>query len=42
VVPAVVLRYLGDADRTKADRVMQAMMKMGKIIIADLDEAYAD
>ena len=34
-------RYLGDPDRSKADRTKQAMMKMGKIIIADLDRAYA-
>ena len=30
-----------DPDRKKADRVMQAMMKMQKIVIADLDKAYA-
>jgi predicted 3-demethylubiquinone-9 3-methyltransferase (glyoxalase superfamily) len=41
VVPAALGRYLGDADRQKADRVMQAMMKMQKIVIADLDKAYA-
>ncbi len=28
-------------DRKKADRAMQAMMKMQKIVIADLDKAYA-
>ncbi|MGA9891975.1 MAG: VOC family protein [Xanthobacteraceae bacterium] len=32
---------LSDPDRKKADRAMQAMMKMQKIIIADLDKAYA-
>jgi predicted 3-demethylubiquinone-9 3-methyltransferase (glyoxalase superfamily) len=41
VVPAALGRYLGDPDRKKADRVMQAMMKMQKIVIADLDKAYA-
>jgi len=41
VVPAALGRYLSDPDRTKADRVMQAMMKMQKIVIADLDNAYA-
>jgi len=30
-----------DPDRKKADRVMQAMMKMEKIVIADLDKANA-
>ncbi|MES2197348.1 MAG: hypothetical protein V4517_23260 [Pseudomonadota bacterium] len=34
-------RYLGDPDRAKADRAMQAMMKMRKIVIADLDKAFA-
>jgi predicted 3-demethylubiquinone-9 3-methyltransferase (glyoxalase superfamily) len=41
VVPTALGLYLSDADRKKADRVMQAMMKMGKIVIADLDKAYA-
>jgi predicted 3-demethylubiquinone-9 3-methyltransferase (glyoxalase superfamily) len=41
VVPAALGRYLGDPDRQKADRVMQAMRKMGKIVIADLDRAAA-
>jgi predicted 3-demethylubiquinone-9 3-methyltransferase (glyoxalase superfamily) len=41
VVPKALGRYLGDPDRSKADRVMQAMMKMQKIVIADLDKAYA-
>jgi predicted 3-demethylubiquinone-9 3-methyltransferase (glyoxalase superfamily) len=41
VVPQVLGRYLGDSDRTRADRAMQAMLKMRKIIIADLDRAYA-
>jgi predicted 3-demethylubiquinone-9 3-methyltransferase (glyoxalase superfamily) len=41
VVPQVLGRYLGDADRTKADRAMQAMLKMRKLIIADLDKAFA-
>ncbi len=41
VIPSVLGRYLGDSDRTKANRVMQAMMQMRKIVIADLDKAYA-
>ena len=41
VVPAALGRYLSDPDRKKADRVMQAMMKMEKIVIGDLDRAYA-
>jgi predicted 3-demethylubiquinone-9 3-methyltransferase (glyoxalase superfamily) len=41
VVPQALGRYLGDSDRTKADRAMQAMMAMRKIVIADLDKAFA-
>jgi len=41
VVPAALGRYLSDPDRKKADRVMQTMMRMKKIVIADLDKAYA-
>jgi len=41
-VPAALGRYLSDPDREKANRVMQAMLKMNKIIIADLDKAAAD
>jgi predicted 3-demethylubiquinone-9 3-methyltransferase (glyoxalase superfamily) len=41
VVPTALSRYLSDPDRKKADRAMQAMMKMQKIVIADLDKAYA-
>jgi hypothetical protein len=41
VVPTALARYLNNPDRKKADRAMQAMMKMKKIVIADLDKAYA-
>ena len=41
VIPKALGRYLSDLDRNKADRVLQAMLKMQKIIIADLDKAYA-
>lgn len=41
VIPTALSRYLGDPDRKAADRVMQAMLKMQKIVIADLDSAYA-
>jgi predicted 3-demethylubiquinone-9 3-methyltransferase (glyoxalase superfamily) len=40
VIPNALGRYLMDKDRAKANRVMQAMLKMKKIVIADLDEAY--
>ena len=41
VVPSALGRYLGASDRKAADRAMQAMMKMRKIVIADLDKAFA-
>lgn len=41
MIPTALSRYLGDPDRKAADRVMQAMLKMQKIVIADLDRAYA-
>jgi predicted 3-demethylubiquinone-9 3-methyltransferase (glyoxalase superfamily) len=41
IVPKVLSRYLGDKDRKKADRVMQAMLKMKKIDIAALERAHA-
>jgi predicted 3-demethylubiquinone-9 3-methyltransferase (glyoxalase superfamily) len=39
VVPPLLGQLLGDKDREKADRVMQAMLKMQKIEIAALEEA---
>ena len=40
VVPTALGRFLGDPDRTKANRAMQAMQRMRKIIIADLEAAF--
>ena len=40
IIPPVLGKLLGDKDSAKAKRVMQAMMKMDKIIIADLEKAY--
>jgi len=40
IIPVQLGKLLGDPDRVKANRVMQAMMKMSKIIIADLEKAY--
>jgi hypothetical protein len=31
---------MGDPDREKSQRVMAAMMKMDKIIVQDLQDAY--
>ena len=40
IVPPVLGQMLTDKDKTKAGRVMHAMMQMKKIIIADLKKAY--
>lgn len=40
IVPAILPKLLADADREKAERVMQAMLKMVKIDIAALQAAY--
>jgi predicted 3-demethylubiquinone-9 3-methyltransferase (glyoxalase superfamily) len=39
ITPPILMECLRDPDREKADRVMQAMMKMGKIIIKDIEAA---
>lgn len=39
VVPSVLGELLGHPDRERAGRAMQAMLKMKKIIIADLEKA---
>lgn len=41
IVPTTLARYLTDPDPDKAQRAMQAMLRMRKIIIADLDAAHA-
>jgi predicted 3-demethylubiquinone-9 3-methyltransferase (glyoxalase superfamily) len=41
VIPNALGQYLGDRDRTKANRVLQAMREMKKIDIAALEAAYA-
>ncbi len=40
IVPPVLPKLLGDPDRTKAKKVMEAMMQMDKIDIAKLQAAY--
>jgi hypothetical protein len=35
-----LLRYINDPDPKKSSAVMQAMMKMKKIIIKDIEAAY--
>ena len=41
VIPTALPRLLGDPDREKAQRVMQAMLSMGKIQIDELERAAA-
>jgi len=41
IVPNAMSRYLGGNDKAGAARAMQAMMKMSKIVLADLEKAYA-
>jgi predicted 3-demethylubiquinone-9 3-methyltransferase (glyoxalase superfamily) len=40
VIPSVLMKYLNDPDPVKSKRVMDAMLKMNKIIIKDLEKAY--
>lgn len=40
IIPTALGQYLSDKDSAKAGRVMQAMMKMTKIEIAELKRAY--
>lgn len=41
VVPKALPRLMSDPDPAKAGRVVQAMLKMSKIIVADLEAAHA-
>jgi predicted 3-demethylubiquinone-9 3-methyltransferase (glyoxalase superfamily) len=40
VVPSVLMKMLNDPDPVKSKRVMDAMLKMNKIIIKDLEKAH--
>jgi predicted 3-demethylubiquinone-9 3-methyltransferase (glyoxalase superfamily) len=40
IVPKKLIQLMSDPDQEKAQKVVQAMMKMQKIIIKDLEEAY--
>jgi predicted 3-demethylubiquinone-9 3-methyltransferase (glyoxalase superfamily) len=40
IIPKALMQFLGDADPEKSNAVFQAMMKMEKIIVADLEKAY--
>jgi predicted 3-demethylubiquinone-9 3-methyltransferase (glyoxalase superfamily) len=40
IIPTILGELLGDKDAARAQRVMQAMLKMKKIVIKELQEAY--
>jgi predicted 3-demethylubiquinone-9 3-methyltransferase (glyoxalase superfamily) len=40
IIPTALMKLMSDPDPQKAGAVMKAMMKMDKIIIADLETAY--
>ncbi len=42
IVPKALMRLLGDKDSAKAGRVMQAMMEMVKLDVAELERAASD
>jgi predicted 3-demethylubiquinone-9 3-methyltransferase (glyoxalase superfamily) len=41
VIPRKLMEYQASPDRAAADRANQAMLRMEKIVIADLDKAFA-
>ena len=41
VIPEALNRTMGGPDKDGANRAMQAMLKMRKLIVADLEAAYA-
>ena len=40
IIPKALGELMGDPDPVKSQRVMQAMLQMQKIIVADLENAY--
>jgi len=42
IIPSALGQLMGDPDPVKAQRVAQAMLKMQKIVISDLESAYND
>lgn len=41
IIPRRLMQLMGDKDREAAGRVTQAMLQMKKIVVADLEKAYA-
>ena len=40
IIPKALMRLMSDPDPAKSQAVLQAMMKMNKIVIAELQKAY--
>jgi predicted 3-demethylubiquinone-9 3-methyltransferase (glyoxalase superfamily) len=40
IIPTALMKLMGDSDPKKSNAVMQAMLKMNKIVIEDLRKAY--
>ena len=40
VIPTVLMKHVSDPDPVKSKRVFDAMLKMHKIIVADIERAY--
>ena len=40
IIPSALMKLMNGPDREKGGRVMNAMLQMNKIIIADLEKAY--
>jgi DnaJ-domain-containing protein 1 len=40
VIPRALTRLMNDTNPRKAQAVVQAMLRMSKIVIADLEKAY--
>jgi predicted 3-demethylubiquinone-9 3-methyltransferase (glyoxalase superfamily) len=40
IIPKALMKLMGDADPAKSQAVMQAMLKMNKIVVEDLQKAY--
>jgi predicted 3-demethylubiquinone-9 3-methyltransferase (glyoxalase superfamily) len=40
IIPQTLMKLMGDPDPAKSQAVMQAMLKMNKIVVEDLQKAY--
>lgn len=40
ITPTILLKMISDKDKEKANRATQAMLKMSKIVISELEDAY--